>query len=217
MKNIIFIACCNVSKVIIDIMDFNLSGKFERIGWIDDNISLHGKIINNLPVLGGLKDMERIITKFRVTDAVICLPENHIEKRQIYYEKCKMLKLKLPNFIHPRAVVAKDVIMGDGIICCANSVVNSGTKIGSNNIIWTGSTIDHDCYLESHIYISPGVHIAGGVTIREKVMIGTGATVTPCVEIGANVKIGAASLVNKSIKDNVVAYGSPANIIRKNL
>jgi maltose O-acetyltransferase len=36
------------------------------------------------------------------------------------------------------------------------------------------------------------------------------------VTIGDNVIIGAGSVVTKSIPDNVVAYGNPCKVIRKN-
>jgi serine acetyltransferase len=36
------------------------------------------------------------------------------------------------------------------------------------------------------------------------------------INIGSNVMVGAGSLVLKDIPDNVVAYGSPAKIVRAN-
>ena len=45
--------------------------------------------------------------------------------------------------------------------------------------------------------------------------IGSHTTILPGVSIGKNSIIGAHSLVNKDIPDNVVAYGVPAKVIKK--
>jgi len=218
MYRLIFITCCSIFKIVTDIINLTEEYKenFEVVGFIDDNPELKGKIINNFEVLGGIDDIEQIIKEHNITDAVICLPEGYIKIRKKYYDICKEKGLSMPNFIHPSSVIAGDVRIGDGLICCANSVINPGSIIGNNVIIWTGTTIDHDNFISNHVYISPGVHLAGGVKVNECVMIGTGAIVTPQIIIGSNVIIGAASLVNKDVIDNVTLYGIPARIIRKN-
>ena len=48
-------------------------------------------------------------------------------------------------------------------------------------------------------------------------MIGAGATILPRIKIGRNVVIGAGAVVTKDIPDSVVAFGSPAKIIKENV
>ena len=43
-----------------------------------------------------------------------------------------------------------------------------------------------------------------------------GSNIIDNVKIGKNVIIGAGSLVTKDIPDDVVAYGNPCKIVRKN-
>ena len=52
------------------------------------------------------------------------------------------------------------------------------------------------------------------VVIEENVWIGACVTILPGVHIGENSVIGAGSLVTHDIPANVVAYGSPAKVIR---
>ena len=78
------------------------------------------------------------------------------------------------------------------------------TKSVSSSNLWLCATIN------------PGVNIAGNVTIGEGCQIGIGANIIDGVKIGDNTIIGAGSLVTKNIPDNVVAYGNPCKIIRKN-
>lgn len=54
------------------------------------------------------------------------------------------------------------------------------------------------------------------VTVGNHVWIGGGVIVMPGVTIGNNVVIGAGSLVTRDIPDNVVAYGVPCRVIRRN-
>ncbi len=55
------------------------------------------------------------------------------------------------------------------------------------------------------------------VIIGDNVWIGGGAIIMPGVTIGNNVVIGAGSVVCKDIPDDVIAFGNPCRVIRKNI
>lgn len=55
------------------------------------------------------------------------------------------------------------------------------------------------------------------VIIGNNVWIGGGVIILPGVTIGNNVVIGAGSVVTKDIESNVVAFGNPCRVIRKNI
>jgi len=78
--------------------------------------------------------------------------------------------------------------------------IGDNVQIGSHCSIYSVSTID--C-------------LFGKVTLRNNCRIGSHSTVLPGVTIGKNSIIGAHSLVNKDIPDNVVAFGVPAKVVRK--
>lgn len=79
-------------------------------------------------------------------------------------------------------------------------VIEDGVQIGSHCSIYSVSTID-----DSH----------GKVILKQNCRIGSHSTILPGVSIGENSIIGAHSLVNKDIPDNVVAFGVPAKVVRK--
>ena len=54
------------------------------------------------------------------------------------------------------------------------------------------------------------------MNIGEKSTIGAGAIIIDGIEIGSNTIIGAGSVVTKDIPADVIAYGNPCKIIRKN-
>ena len=80
-----------------------------------------------------------------------------------------------------------------------------------------GVTIENKVQIGSHcsIYsISTIDNTAGKVVLKENCKIGSHTTILPGVTIGRNSIIGANSLVNKDIPDNVVAVGVPAKVVR---
>jgi acetyltransferase-like isoleucine patch superfamily enzyme len=79
-------------------------------------------------------------------------------------------------------------------------VVEDDVQIGSHCSIYSVSTIDNSF---------------GKVVLKNNCRIGSHSTILPGVSIGKNSIIGAHSLVNKDIPDNVVAFGVPAKIVRK--
>ena len=79
-------------------------------------------------------------------------------------------------------------------------VIEDEVQIGSHCSIYSVSTIDNS---------------SGKVVLKNNCRIGSHSTILPGVSIGKNSIIGAHSLVNKDIPDNVVAFGVPAKVIRK--
>ncbi len=79
-------------------------------------------------------------------------------------------------------------------------VIENNVQNGSHCAIYSVSTIDNS---------------VGKVLLRNNCRIGSHSTVLPGVTIGKNSIVGAHSLVNKDIPDNVVAFGVPAKVVRK--
>tara|TARA_B100000900_G_scaffold378632_1_gene362955 strand:+ start:305 stop:712 length:408 start_codon:yes stop_codon:yes gene_type:complete len=79
-------------------------------------------------------------------------------------------------------------------------VIEDNVQIGSHCSIYSISTIDNT---------------SGKIYLKNNCRIGSHTTILPGVSVGKNSVVGAHSLVNKDIPDNVVAYGVPAKVIKK--
>jgi len=79
-------------------------------------------------------------------------------------------------------------------------VIENNVQIGSHCAIYSVSTIDNS---------------VGKVLLRNNCRIGSDSIVLSGLTIGKNSIVGAHSLVNKDIPDNVVAFGVPAKVVRK--
>jgi acetyltransferase-like isoleucine patch superfamily enzyme len=75
--------------------------------------------------------------------------------------------------------------------------IEEGVQIGSHCSIYSHSTIDEK---------------KGKVVIERNAKIGTHSVIMPGVTIGENTIVGAFSYVNKSLPENVIAYGIPAKV-----
>jgi sugar O-acyltransferase (sialic acid O-acetyltransferase NeuD family) len=185
------------------------SQDLEILGYLDDNLQLHGKRFLGLPVLGALDDLSRLSH-----DAVVVAIGDNTVRRRVFttlYEQGE-------SFVtarHPRATIAGDVALGTGTMICAGAIVNPGSTIGVNVILNTGCTVDHHNRIGDHAHIAPGGHLGGEVTVGAGTLVGIGATVMPRRTVGARSVIGAGSLVSKDVPDLALAVGMPARVIRR--
>ena len=117
---------------------------------------------------------------------------------------------ELAVLVHPSAVVARDVSLGEGTVVMAGAVINTGVRIGRFAVINTGATVDHDNIIEDNVQIAPGANLAGAVTCRKNAFIATGAVVIPRIEIGESAYIAAGAVVTRPVRPHTLVAGCPA-------
>jgi UDP-N-acetylbacillosamine N-acetyltransferase len=197
--------------VVADIL--RLQKKYQLAGFLDTiNPVEAGATREGLPVYGGIEQLDalyeagihNLIFGFGDCKARLRLSELVLSKG-----------FNLATAIHPQAVVAAGVQIQPGVVIAAGAVINPGSVIGKNAIINTAASVDHECMLGEAVHISPGVRLAGKVTVGSGTWVGIGAIVIDHCTIGAGSMIGAGALVVNDIPDGVLAYGVPARVIRK--
>jgi sugar O-acyltransferase (sialic acid O-acetyltransferase NeuD family) len=117
---------------------------------------------------------------------------------------------ELAILVHPSAILAADVEIGDGSVVMAGSVVNTGSRIGRFAVVNTGAIVDHDNTVEDNVHISPGCSLAGWVTCKRDAFIGTGATIIPRVVVGEGAYVAAGSTVIRDVPPDTLVAGCPA-------
>ena len=105
------------------------------------------------------------------------------------FELYKKLGYKFVNYIHPTAIVADDIIVGEG-----NIILDA-------NLIWEGCIISHDTVIGNFNQLSPGVVMAGKCNIGDRNFLGTNCTIINKIKIGNGVLVRAGAVVSKDMMD----------------
>ncbi|HWL03530.1 MAG TPA: acetyltransferase [Xanthobacteraceae bacterium] len=133
--------------------------------------------------------------------------------RRAIFERFSAAGFRFVTVVHPRAVVAADVLLVEGAQVMAGATIQSGARIGRNALVNTGAVVDHDCEVGPHAHIAPGAVLAGGVSIGAGSHIGAGATVIQSVRVAAGSRIGAGAVVIRDVPAGVTVVGVPARVL----
>ena len=197
------------ARVVADIVLLN--NEFELAGFVDDTASAADRFLG-LPVYHGLGAL-RSLHNTEVTNVIVAI--GNCAARIRIAETAASAGFHIVSAIHPKAIVASGVSIGEGTVIAAGAVINSGCVVGSNVIVNTGATIDHDSRIADGVHISPGVHLGGSVTVGAGSWLGIGAVVKDKVSIGAGTIVGAGAVVLSDLPDRVKAWGSPARVMKR--
>lgn len=180
---------------------------WELIGFVDDNVKLHGSIINGYPVLGycnWLKDQKEDIY------AVCCIGTSKLREKIIQKLGC----VKFATVIDPSVFMSDRVTLGEGCIICAGTIITVDIIIGSHVIINLDCTIGHDAVLNDFVTLYPNVNISGNSILEKCVEMGTGSLIIQGLKIGEGTIVGAGAAVVKELPSECTAVGTPARPIK---
>jgi sugar O-acyltransferase (sialic acid O-acetyltransferase NeuD family) len=166
---------------------------------------------DGFPVLGSMADVE-MMRSSGVRKAVVAVGE--IASREALFRAAEEAGFDLVNAIHPTAVICRNVTLRRNVIAAPGAVVAVGCDIGDGVLLNTACSVDHDCVVEEFAHICPGTHLAGKVRVCRGAWVGIGSCVVQGVRIGEGTFVGAGSTVLRDLPAGVLAYGSPARVVR---
>lgn len=196
------------AKVLIDCL---LALKMSVLGFTDCNLESADRHILGVRLLGS----DNIILQHSPESVLLVNGIGTVgrtDKRKGIYEHFKKLGYGFTSVVHPSSVVSRDVAVSEGAQIMAGAVVQPGSHIGSNSIINTKASVDHDCLIGDHVHLAPGVTLSGMVRVGGGTHIGTGAIVIQGVKIGQNTIVAAGALVVKDVPAGCTAAGVPAQV-----
>ena len=126
------------------------------------------------------------------------------------FERFKARGYQFERVIHPVAVIARDVVLEEGVHVFAGAVIQPNCVIGDDSIVNIGALIDHDCRIGRHTHLAPGVSFSGGISVGDGTMIGTGASVIQYLSIGSGCLVAAGAAVVRNVPDGSRVAGVPA-------
>jgi sugar O-acyltransferase (sialic acid O-acetyltransferase NeuD family) len=186
---------------------------YQIVGLLDA-FKLPGTELLGYKTIGLEEDLVPLLAASVCDFAFVAIGDNW--KRWRVVERLTRLAPNVPfaTVIHPSARVARGVQIGQGTVIMAGASVGTGCRIGEFCILNTGSSLDHDGTLEDYVSLAPRAVTGGGVYIGRFSVLAIGATVSHDVRIGEHSVIGAGATVLDDICSGVVAYGTPARVVR---
>lgn len=212
MEEIILLGFGGHAKSVIDCIErqreYQIAGFLERKGYED--ICYKG-----YKVIGEDSDLEKIYGQ-GIKNAFVTIGFlGQADVRDQLYERLKQVGFHIPNIIDPSAVVAEDVIMGEGNFVGKLAMLNADVKIGNMCIINSGAMIEHECRIGDFSHISVGTVLCGQVTVGRRTLVGAGSTVIQGVNVGDDSVIAAGTTIRKNVQCNELAYETRTRRTRK--
>ncbi len=184
--------------------------EWDLLGFIDDNKSLTGEVINGYTVLGTTDCIGEHLDAF-----FVCAIGASKTRESIINRISKNNPgIKFATVIDPSVEKSDLVSIGEGCIICAHTILTVNIKIGSHVIINLDCTVGHDAVLDDFVTLYPSVNVSGITEVGTCSELGTGMQIIQGKKIGKYTIVGAGAVVVKDIPDNCTAVGSPAKPIK---
>lgn len=213
MKKLVIIGAGGFAREVAWLVDdINAEKKeWDLIGFIDENLTNHGKILNGIQVLGDFN----FFTSKKITEPVysVCAVGSPRNKAALI-KKAAACGLRFVNLVHPSVKMSRYVEMGCGNIICAGNIITVSVLMQNHIIINLNCTVGHDVIIKDYATILPGVNISGSVCINSGCDIGTNVSIIQGITIGEWSVIGAGATVVRDIPPYSTAVGVPARPIK---
>lgn len=180
-------------------------GKWDIIAFLDNDTSK--KQVVGFSVIDTAENAKEY---YQDSEFFVAIGDNEVRSKLFDELKGK----SIATLIHPSAIIGLEVMIDCGTVLMANTVVNSGARIGKCCIINTATTVDHDCNVGDFVHLSPGVSVAGNVQIGKYSWLGIGSTIINNLEIADSVVIGGGACVISRIAKSGLFVGVPARRLR---
>jgi sugar O-acyltransferase (sialic acid O-acetyltransferase NeuD family) len=151
-----------------------------------------------------------------ISHYVVCIGNEHGYARYVISQNLEKIGLEPLNLMHHTCYLDKTSIYKNGLIAMPFSMVHKFCMIGSQVIINSNATIEHESLVGNGVHIMSNASISGRAIINDYATIGTNATILPDITVGEGSFVGAGSVVSKNVSPYTVVLGNPAKFYKEN-
>ncbi len=145
------------------------------------------------------------------------------------------------SVLYCNTIIGDNFQTGHNVLIRENNKIGNNVSIGSHSVLERDIVIENNVRIHSNVFIPEYTHLEEkawvgpnvvmtnayhplcpkvkecmkGPTIKKGAIVGANTTLLPYVTIGEGAFVGAGSLVTKDVPEGMVAFGSPAKIIKK--
>lgn len=143
---------------------------------------------------------------------LVAIQANRMNKtRAEKYQQAREKGYALISYIHPQAIVAPEVEIGDNCFISEGAICRPYVKIGNDVIIMAGVTIGHHAEIQDHCFIGNRAVVMGATTVEPLCFIGPNATVLEQLIVRRECLIGGGVVIQENTAEKAV-YKAPAPI-----
>lgn len=189
----------------------NATDEFDVVGFFDDTKET-GTLISNIPVIGGLKDIESSFQNSYFDMIVIAIGYKHMMFRDSLFTQFYS-KIPFATIIHKSCLINSSAKIKQGSVIYPGCIIDKNVTIGRNVLLNLGVTVAHDTSIGDNSFLAPRVAISGFVNVGKSCFAGTNSTIIDNLTIGNNVIIGAGAVLIDNVDNDLKVVGNPAKKI----
>lgn len=186
--------------------------RWDVLGFIDDDPTMHGREINGLPVLGGVDWLSG-----EGVNARIALGVSSPKAKRRIVARVGSDTQRFITIVHPSVRLCRWLEIGPGTAIAAGTMLTVNIYIGAFVSVNRVSNISHDCHLGDFTTVAPATNLSGGVELGAGCAIGSGVTTIEGVTVGEWAIVGAGAVIASDLPANCTAVGVPARPIKHRL
>jgi sugar O-acyltransferase (sialic acid O-acetyltransferase NeuD family) len=184
---------------------------YEKVVFFDDFNT--NSEINGYEILGNI---EQVLTQYNLgkfDELLIGIGYNNLEKRKELFNQFVNI-VPFGKIIHSSSRVDIKATIHEGCIIYPGCEIDYNSKIEVNTVVANNCTIAHDAEVGKHSFLSARIALAGFAKTGDLCFIGINTTIIDNVFIADNTRIGAGTVVIKSIEKAGLYVGNPAKFVR---
>ncbi len=192
---------------------FSHDSDYEVVAFCLDQQYINAESFCGLPVIS----FETIENCYPANDysMFVAIGYSRMRNRSIMFNKAKNKKYKLINFISCKAIVRKNLIIGENNAIFSSSDIEPFVTIGNNNIFWTRSILGHAVTVGNHNYFSGGAGLGGNCIIGDHCFMGNAALMINGIHIADETYLVAGAVILRDTEEATKYHGNPARRVSR--
>jgi sugar O-acyltransferase (sialic acid O-acetyltransferase NeuD family) len=205
MIDLILVAASGLGREALATIE--LLGEHRVIGFLDDDASKSGRVLDGIPVLGPIGSHRDF------PDAQLLLCAGKGTARAAIASRLAEGGRSSDDYatiIGPGVVIPSTCRVGVGSILLAGVVLTTNVEVGEHVVVMPNVTLTHDNVVESFATLCAGVTLGGTVSIGAKAYLGMNSTVREGLRIGRGATLGMGAVLTHDVPAGEIWVGVPA-------
>jgi len=207
-KKLVIIGACGFGK---EVAWLAKACGVEVLGFLDDDQSLEGGMVWDLPVLGILDEASNYLG----AEFLVAIGNPSIRKKIVEKVSLQNSSIKWASLVHPSVELDESITLGNGSVITAGCTLTVDIAIGEHCIVNINSTVGHDSVFGNYVTVAPLVAVSGNVTLADGVEVGPGAAIRQGVIMGENSRLGMGGVLTKDQPAETVYVGNTAKVLAR--